>query len=79
MAEPLHAQLRGMGIAAGLALGVVQPAEVRDLVTVDGTFTPDPANRAVYDALYGEFKKLYKAQKGMFSRLNSSKKRKAAS
>jgi xylulokinase len=73
MAEPLHAQLRGMGIAAGLALGAVTKDEVRDLVTVDGTFTPDPAHRATYDTLFAEFTKLYKAQKGMFARLNSSK------
>jgi xylulokinase len=73
MAEPLHAQLRGMGLAAGIALGAVQPAEVRDLVTVDGVFTPDPAARAEHARLYAEFPKLYKAQKGMFARLNSSK------
>jgi xylulokinase len=79
MAEPLHAQLRGMGIAAGLALGAVQLGDVRGLVSVDATFTPDPASRAVYDRLYAEFPKLYKAQKGMFARLNSRRKQKAAS
>jgi xylulokinase len=75
MAEPLHAQLRGMGLAAGLALGAVEVGEVRDLVTVDGTFTPDPSSRAVYDRLFAEFPKLYKAQKGMFQRLNSSRRK----
>lgn len=75
MAQPLHAQLRGMGIAAGLALGAVQRAEVRDLVEVDGVFTPDPEARATYARLFAEFPKLYSAQKGMFERLNSSKHR----
>jgi xylulokinase len=58
----------------------VQRREVRELVTVDGVFTPDPAARATYARLFAEFPKLYKAQKDMFGRLNSSKaKKKAAS
>lgn len=72
--EPLHAGIRGAAVFAGIALGAVDPAEVRDLVTVDATFTPDPANREIYDTLYEEFPKLHKAQKGMFVRLNSRKK-----
>jgi xylulokinase len=64
-----------MGLAAGLALGAVKPGEVRDLVVVDRAFTPDPANRETYDRLYAEFPKLYKAQKGMFARLNGRKKK----
>ena len=44
--------------------------EVRDLVRRRATFTPDPANRQVYDRLSAEFPKLYTAQKGMFRRLN---------
>lgn len=71
--EPLHAGIRGAAIFAGMALGEVRPNEVRGLVKVDATFTPDPANRAVYDRLYAEIPKLYEAQKGMFARLNVSK------
>ena len=37
---------------------------------MDATFRPDHANRAIYDRLYAEFPKLYKAQKSMFRRLN---------
>jgi xylulokinase len=44
--------------------------EVHDLVPVDAVFTPDPANRAVYDRLFAEFPKLYKAQRRIFHRLN---------
>jgi xylulokinase len=53
-----------------MALGAVTAGELRDLVAVDGVFTPDRATRAVYDRLYGEFPRLYRAQKKMFSRLN---------
>ena len=71
VADPLLTGLRGAALFAGLTLGHVQAGEVRALVPVDRTFTPDPANRAVYDRLYAEFPRLYKAQKGMFARLNS--------
>jgi xylulokinase len=68
--EPLHANLRGAAIFAGMALGDVERSEVRSLVAVDRLFRPTPANREVYDRLFAEFPKLYKAQKGMFGRLN---------
>jgi xylulokinase len=70
VADPVDANLRGAALLAGLALGAVDQREVRDLVKVDATFRPDHANRATYDRLYAEFPKLYKAQKGMFHRLN---------
>jgi xylulokinase len=70
VADPLHTGVRGAALLAGLALARVRPEEVRELVGVDRTFTPDPATRAVYDRLFAEFPGLYKAQKGMFARLN---------
>lgn len=70
VADPQYANLKGAAVFAGLALGDLQPDEVRETVAVDRVFTPDPANRAVYDRLYAEFPKLYAAQKGMFARLN---------
>jgi xylulokinase len=70
VAEPLHANLRGAAILAGLALGQVERSEVRSLVAVDRVFRPTPANREVYDRLFAEFPGLYKAQRGMFGRLN---------
>jgi xylulokinase len=73
VAEPLHANLRGAAIFAGLALDAIRPDEVRRLTTVDGRFTPDPANRATYERLYAEFPKLYSSQKRMFARLNGGR------
>lgn len=67
--QPLHANLRGAALFAGLSLGEVGPADLRSLVAVD-VFRPDPANRAAYDRLYAEFPLLYKAQRSMFARLN---------
>ena len=70
---PLHANLRGAAVFAGMALGVVRAEEVSELVGVERVFRPDPANRAVYDQLYAELPKLYKAQRSMFARLNGRK------
>jgi len=70
VAEPLHTNLRGAALLAGLALGAVDRDEVRDLVPVERAFQPDPSSRQVYDRLYAEFPGLYKAQRKMFARLN---------
>lgn len=71
--DPVHAPLRGQAILTGIALGAVRREEVRDLVKADAVFTPDPANRAVYERLYREFPRLYRAQRGMFHRLNRTR------
>jgi xylulokinase len=68
--DPLHAQLRGVAMLAGIALGHVDRSEVRDLVGVARTFTPDAGNRQVYDRLSAELPTLYKSQRKMFRRLN---------
>jgi xylulokinase len=68
--EPMLANLRGAALIAGLTLGAVRPAEVSDLVGVDAVFRPDRDRRRIYDHLFHEFPRLYKAQRGTFARLN---------
>ncbi len=70
VADPLLCGLRGVAIAAGIALGAVTRDEVRALVPTDRTFRPDPGSRATYDRLYAEFPRLHKVQRPMFARLN---------
>ncbi len=70
VAAPAHTNLRGAALFAALALGAIRRDEVRDLVAVDRTFRPDPANRAIYERLYAEFPRLYRAQRRTFARLN---------
>lgn len=72
IADPMHVNLRGAAILAGIALGDLSPAEAGALAVVGATFRPDPANRAAYDRLYAEFPGLYKSQKPMFARLARS-------
>ena len=75
VADPASAILRGAAIGAGVALGSVDRAAIRDLVAVDATFEPDPANRGVYDRLYAEMPRLHKAQRGLSTRLTRDRAR----
>lgn len=70
VADPLNTCMVGCALFAGLSLGEVRVDDVRSLVPIDRTFTPNPSVRTAYDRLYAEFPKLYKSQKGMFARLN---------
>jgi xylulokinase len=71
VADPFLSGLRGAALLLALGLGAVQPGEVRGLVPVDATFTPEAATRRVYDRLYHEFPRLHARNKGMFARLNA--------
>ena len=73
--RPLHANLRGAAIFASLSLGIVTADEVNELVPVERVFEPNPSRRAIYDELFAEFPRLYKAQRHMFSRLNKPQRR----
>jgi xylulokinase len=73
MADPVHTNLRGAAILAGIALGAVDRSTAGNLAQIEKTFQPDPSGRAVYDRLYAEFPKLYKSQRAMFRRLNRPK------
>jgi len=70
VAAPLHANLRGAALFAGVALGHLGLEDVAGLVPVESRFEPDPVPGAVYDRLYAEFPALYSSQKEMFARLN---------
>ena len=50
-------------------LDIVQPEEIRDLVPVAAVHRPDPEATGIYDNLFAEFPKFYKAQRRMFARL----------
>jgi xylulokinase len=73
--EPLLAGLRGVALSAGMALGELSPAQVRERVPVDRTFHPDPARREVHDRMFAEFPRLYRKQRAMFGRLNRPERR----
>lgn len=70
VADPVLANVRGAGMAAAVALGHLRWDDIPERIDVTATFTPDPANRSTYDALYGTFVGLYKQTKGLYAKLN---------
>jgi xylulokinase len=70
VAEPVLANVRGAGMLAWLALGALRVEDMAGAVEIRRIFEPEPANRPVYDELYGEFVNLYKKTKAIHRRLN---------
>ncbi|MFP4475955.1 MAG: xylulokinase [Desulfatibacillaceae bacterium] len=68
--DPIHAGVRGAAFLAAAALGKLRFEDIPDLVEVEHRHEPDPANRAMYDGLYAEFKTIYKKTRGIYARLN---------
>ena len=71
VADPLHTNLRGVALYAAARVGVIEQADIASRNRVERVFTPDPANRAEYDRLYGEYRSLYRTLHGLYGRLNS--------
>ena len=56
-----------------MALGRLTWDEVPDRVPIARTFTPDPANRGVYDTQFREFLNLYRSTRKIHARLNADR------
>lgn len=61
---------RGAGILGFLALGHVRLEDVPGMAPIAASYQPTPAHRAIYDELFAEFSRSYKAVKPVFKRLN---------
>ncbi len=74
MKEPRLANVRGAGLLVLLALDRVSLPDISTLVDPERTFTPtsDPGVTDEYGALFEQFVALYKQNKGIYRRLNSS-------
>ncbi|MDP7115098.1 MAG: FGGY-family carbohydrate kinase [Myxococcota bacterium] len=66
VADPMQANARGAALIAAVALGELTFADIPDRVPVERRFSPDPAQRARHDDVYGAFIDLHKATKGWF-------------
>lgn len=73
LAEPRLAGVRGAAFLAWLALGAATPEDLARRVPIRHVYEPDPVAAATYEPLYAEFKELYKANKGIYRRLNAHK------
>ena len=70
VANPRHAQLRGVALWARICLGEITLEDVPPLVPAAATFAPSDNVRA-YAAGYAEYRKLYGRLKGLYHRLNA--------
>jgi xylulokinase len=68
VADPRHAQLRGVALWARICLGELRLEDVPALVPVAGRF--EPSGGSAYTEGYAEYRKLAGTLKGLYSRLN---------
>lgn len=69
--DPQNAGAKGVALLAAMTLGYIDSYEsIADHIRVDKTFTPNPANRELYEQRFREFKNLYRQNKKWFKRMN---------
>lgn len=68
--DPMQANARGAAFIAAVGLGKITFTDIPRLIEYKASYTPDAANRALYDELFREFVTIYKMNKAMYHRLN---------
>lgn len=70
MKEPLTANSRGAALLALVSLGLMKVEDISNSVEVNQVFTPNPANRKLYDERFKIYTDIYEKNKGIFAILN---------
>ncbi|HMB20287.1 MAG TPA: xylulose kinase, partial [Spirochaetota bacterium] len=70
--DPLQANARGAAFIASVGMGQISFDDIPQLVKTTGEYLPDNRNRALYDDLYHAFLEIYKRNRTLYDRLNSS-------
>ncbi|MFX0005820.1 MAG: FGGY-family carbohydrate kinase [Candidatus Hermodarchaeota archaeon] len=69
--SPDLAAARGSAIISMVGLGLLKNfTDATPLIKVQKTFTPNTANKKVYNKLFNEYRYIYKRNKNMFKKLN---------
>lgn len=68
--HPRQANARGAAMVAAVGLGWFGWDEVAKRAPIERVFTPDAANRAVYDRAYEAFREYYRATRKLHRKLN---------
>jgi xylulokinase len=68
--DPIQANVRGAAFIAAVGLGVMSYEDVPSRMEYQREYQPAPDHRAVYDAYFQEFVKLYRRNKWIYRRLN---------
>jgi len=67
--DPVQCNTRGAALLASLAMGWSTLDSIHDTVTVAKRYTPNAVHRPMYDAMYREFRELYRVNKSLHARL----------
>ena len=69
--KPQNVGSVGAAAVCGVGLGLIDSMErVGDFISVSAVYTPNPANKEIYDKNYKVFRRLYKTNKKNFELLN---------
>ncbi|MBI5115524.1 FGGY-family carbohydrate kinase [Candidatus Poribacteria bacterium] len=68
--DPLQANARGAAFIASVGLGHITFADIPNVISYENTYSPNPANRAIYNELFAAFLEIYKNNKRLYDRLN---------
>jgi xylulokinase len=69
-ADPLWVNVRGAGMLAHAALGHIEWNDIDAMIPTEAALTPNPANRTVYEGGYDTFRRIHKANRGIYRRIN---------
>jgi xylulokinase len=68
--DPRQANARGAAFIAAVGLGWIRFEDIPRLVRCDKVYRPDPANRRIYDDLFGAFLEIQRCSKRTYRHLN---------
>lgn len=69
-ADPVLVNVRGAGLLALVATGRLRIEEIPALIPIAETYEPDRAVADVYDAAYQAFRRIHRAHRRLYARLN---------
>ena len=70
--DPVNTTVRGCALMALVALGKLKASDIPGIIRTQQVYTPAPANRAIYDNLYTQYRRLFKKNRRIFRSLNES-------
>ncbi|MBC8479137.1 MAG: xylulose kinase, partial [FCB group bacterium] len=71
VSNPQQAGARGVALLASMRLGYLKDyQDIKNQITINRQFSPNPEYRQLYDRLFGEFKNIYKHNRKWYARMN---------
>jgi xylulokinase len=71
VSDPVQANARGAAWIGAVGLGEIKFGDLQALTQINRTYSPNAANRALYDERFDIFKTIYKQMNGVYRKLNS--------